>query len=295
MPTEIVIRSSMAAVAVLGSTGITVLVVEKARRRSLSSSILVTRWKTWVVLATIWMLGLASPAVLYVVLAAVGLVGASEYARIARLGWTDGLTLLVLPVVALSLVAVGVDPFLVAAGAMLASTVGPLLEQDLEDGPQRIGRLLLGLTVLAIPAISMWAVSQSSPVAFVALLFGVALSDVAAFTVGSTLGRRRLASQLSPNKTWEGVGGNLIGAVIGTAIAGVPGGLGIASTAVLGIVIGSGAVWGDLLESLIKRNANVKDAGTVLPGFGGVLDRVDSLIVAAPLTWIVLQVLGGGL
>jgi len=295
MPTELVVRSSLAAVAVLGSTGVTIVVVEAARRRPLSTSLLATRWRTWVALAAIWILGLTSPAVLYPVLAVLGLAAASEYAKLAKLGWTDWLTLLALPVVGLSFVSLGFDPLAVVTGTLVASTIRPLLEQDVADGPRRVGQLLVGVTVVVVPVISMWVVSQSAPVLFVALLFGVALSDVTAFTVGSTLGRHPVAPELSPNKTWEGVAGNLAGAAVGVAIAGFGGGIGVAGIVLFAVAIAVGAVWGDLFESLLKRHADVKDAGTVLPGFGGILDRVDSLIVAAPLMWIVLQLSGGGL
>ena len=295
MPADLVIRSTVAAAAVLAGTGFTIVTVETARRRPLANSLLATRWKTWTVLAAVWMLGLASPALLYVVLAVLGLVAAAEYARLARLGWTDWLTLLALPAVALSLVALGGDPLVILAGVLVVSTAGPLVEQDLQEGPRRVGQLLTGLLVVLVPGLAMWTIAQSSPVVFVALLFGVALSDVAAFTAGSALGRRRLAPTLSPNKTWGGVAGNLTGAIGGVAIAGLVGGLSTGSVVILGTIIALGAVWGDLFESLIKRNAKVKDAGSILPGFGGVLDRVDSLIVAAPLVWIALQVAGGGL
>ena len=295
MPTELVVRSSLAAVAVLGSTGVTIVVVEAARRRPLSTSLLATRWKTWVALAAIWILGLTSPAVLFPVLAILGLVTASEYAKLAELGWTDWRTLLAMPIVGLSLVSLGVDSLAVITGTLVASTIRPLLEQDVEDGPRRVGQLLIGVTVVVVPVISMWMVSQSAPVVFVALLFGVALSDVTAFTVGSAIGRHRMAPELSPNKTWEGVAGNLTGAVGGVAIAGFGGGIDVTGTVLFGAAIAVGAVWGDLFESLLKRHANVKDAGTVLPGFGGILDRVDSLIVAAPLVWILLQLSGGGM
>ena len=295
MPTELVVRSSLAAAAVLGSTGVTIVVVEAARRRPLSTSLLATRWRTWVILAAIWILGLTSPAVLYAVLAVLGLVAASEYAALAGLGRVDRLTLLAMSVAALSLVTVGVDPLVVMTGILLVPTAGPIVGQDVEAGPRRVGRLHVGLIVVVLPGISMWAVSQSAPVAFVALLFGVAVSDVTAFTVGSTIGRHPMAPGLSPNKTWEGVAGNLAGAVGGVAIAGLCGGIDNAGIVLFGSAIAVGAVWGDLFESLLKRHANVKDAGAILPGFGGILDRVDSLIVAAPLVWIVLQVSGGGL
>ena len=116
---------------------------------------------------------------------------------------------------------------------------------------------------------------------------GTALSDVGAFVVGSRLGGRKLAPALSPNKTWAGLGGNVLGAAVGVALLAFA--LPVAGRAgwLLGLplLIAGGAVWGDLLESAFKRAAGAKDAGTWLPGFGGLLDRLDSLIVVAPLVY----------
>ncbi len=293
MLNELVVHSTVAAAAVLGGSGVAIVTIETARNRSLASSVLVTRWRTWSVLAVIWMVGLVSPSLLFVVLSAMGLVVASEYARMSRLGWTDWLATLTLPIVALTLVALSVDYSVVLTVILLAITALPLLEQEVAEGPQRVGQLLLGLVVVAIPPVAIWIIGRAAPSVLVALLFGVALSDVAAFTFGSALGRHRLAPRLSPAKTWEGAIGNLAGGVAGVAVAVIATGLEWAAVAILGPTIAVGALWGDLLESMIKRNANVKDAGSILPGFGGVLDRVDSLIVAAPLTLVVLPLLGG--
>jgi phosphatidate cytidylyltransferase len=295
MLNELVVRSTVAAAAVLGGAGVTIVTIETARRRPLASSVLATRWKTWSVLAAIWMVGLGSPSLLFVVLSAMGLVVASEYARLSRLCWTDWLAMLALPVAVLALVATGFDYPVVLTVAILAVTALPLVEQDVTVGPQRAGQMLLGLLVVALPPVAIWNIGRIAPEVLVALLFGVALSDVAAFTIGSAAGRHRLAPRLSPNKTWEGAIGNLTGAAAGVAIAVISTGLGWTAVAILGPTIAVGALWGDLLESMIKRAANVKDAGSILPGFGGVLDRVDSLIAAAPLTWVVLEVAGGAL
>ena len=120
-----------------------------------------------------------------------------------------------------------------------------------------------------------------------AVAVGCAGSDVGAYIVGRRFGRTPLAPALSPNKTREGLAGNLIGAAAGVAIAapvltpalGVPGLLGLA------VVVAVGSLWGDLLESAAKREFGVKDAGTWLPGFGGILDRVDSLLLCLPLVY----------
>jgi phosphatidate cytidylyltransferase len=115
---------------------------------------------------------------------------------------------------------------------------------------------------------------------------GVALSDVGAFCLGKALAGPKLAPHLSPSKTWSGVLGNILGAILAlelTAYA-LPD-VQLWQRGLLALVIGLGSAWGDLLESLLKRQHGVKDAGKLLPGFGGLLDRIDSLLLVTPLVY----------
>lgn len=113
--------------------------------------------------------------------------------------------------------------------------------------------------------------------------------DVAQFLSGKALGRRKLAPAVSPNKTVAGfVGGAAVAAILG-------GTLGILLTGnswlwggILGGAVAVAGTLGDLIVSAIKRDCGVKDAGTLIPGHGGVLDRVDSLVLAAPLVFMVV-------
>ena len=119
--------------------------------------------------------------------------------------------------------------------------------------------------------------------------------DSGAFVAGKLLGRHKMAPRLSPNKTMEGLAGGLAASVgglfLGEALFGVELGGGWPVTVALGLVLGAVATAGDLFESAVKRGAGVKDSGALLPGHGGVLDRVDSLLFAAPVmyhahTWL---------
>jgi phosphatidate cytidylyltransferase len=124
--------------------------------------------------------------------------------------------------------------------------------------------------------------------------FGVALSDIIAFVAGTVFGGPRLAPRISPNKTVSGVLGSLIGAYLGLAVVAyaLPGWWSLPLVLVLPALIALSSVGGDLLESLIKRSFAVKDAGAMLPGMGGLLDRIDSLIVAMPVTYLALRLAG---
>jgi phosphatidate cytidylyltransferase len=121
----------------------------------------------------------------------------------------------------------------------------------------------------------------------------VAFSDIGAYVAGRTLGRHKLSPVLSPNKTVEGLIGNVVGAALAYALF-MPIYPAVAPWLIvlLPVLVAIGAVWGDLFESALKREFGVKDAGTWLPGFGGLLDRIDSLIIVLPLTYYGLGLAG---
>lgn len=111
-----------------------------------------------------------------------------------------------------------------------------------------------------------------------AVIAGTAACDTGAYFVGSLLGKRKLIPHISPAKTWEGLAGGTLGAVIAAiALSGLLK-LSLVAAVVLGLVICAAAVAGDLCESLLKRAARVKDSGNIIPGHGGILDRVDSIL-----------------
>jgi phosphatidate cytidylyltransferase len=114
-------------------------------------------------------------------------------------------------------------------------------------------------------------------------------ADVGALFAGMALGRHRMTPLLSPKKTWEGLaGGLLLAAVVAAALGQVnpvfPGG--VLEAALFGVVVGGAGVLGDLAESLVKRDGLAKDAAASIPGFGGLLDVIDSLLFAAPVAYI---------
>jgi phosphatidate cytidylyltransferase len=116
-------------------------------------------------------------------------------------------------------------------------------------------------------------------------LITVFACDVGAFAVGTLFGRHRLWPAVSPKKTWEGLAGGLLVSVVAAGLLAGPlvPGLGLLRGALLGLAAGVAAQLGDLVESRLKREAGVKDAGGIIPGHGGILDRLDSLIFAAPV------------
>ncbi|MFN4088443.1 MAG: phosphatidate cytidylyltransferase [Alphaproteobacteria bacterium] len=162
---------------------------------------------------------------------------------------------------------------------VLAAFAGPLASHD--GGAWRwFG---LGLVALGVPCISfLWLRTVDANLVF--WLLGVTwAADIGAFFVGRAVGGPRLAPAISPNKTWSGFAGGLaaaaaVGGLFGAAV-GTRGAVVAASAAVL---VALAAVVGDLGESALKRRFGAKDAGKLIPGHGGVLDRVDSLLVAAP-------------
>jgi phosphatidate cytidylyltransferase len=116
------------------------------------------------------------------------------------------------------------------------------------------------------------------------LIFAVELNDVAAFTCGKLFGRHKLRSEISPNKTWEGALGALaVSLALPWLLRFSFPHFGTVQLIFTGLIVGVGGQLGDLSISVIKRDLRIKDMGAVIPGHGGILDRVDSLIYTAPL------------
>jgi phosphatidate cytidylyltransferase len=121
-------------------------------------------------------------------------------------------------------------------------------------------------------------------------------TDIGAYLTGTTLGRHKMIPRISPKKTWEGTVGGIAFAVGGSFLSMhvlrdklVPEGLRVEHAVALGLLLGAAAVVGDLAESLIKREADVKDSSTWLPGQGGALDLIDSLLFTAPLLYVYMR------
>ena len=154
-------------------------------------------------------------------------------------------------------------------------------------------RLLIGLLVL-LPAwqglvlIKHWPLGNWLIMAVMVLVWG---ADIGAYFSGRAFGKRKLAPQVSPGKSWEGVYGGLALSLVITAVVGITREWSIGQL-ILGL-LGAGvvvlvSVVGDLTESMFKRRSGIKDSSNLLPGHGGVLDRIDSLTAAIPLFAVLL-------
>jgi len=178
----------------------------------------------------------------------------------------------------------------VGSGTLAISARAPI-----EQGAASVGLLAFGVPYFALPSASLYRLQVFDPWVLALLLAIVWLGDSGAYYIGKTWGRHKLAPRVSPNKTWEG------------AIANIAAGM-LAATAwsywrlgevdgwilFLAALVSTAAQIGDLVESLLKRGAGVKDSGQILPGHGGMLDRMDALLFAAPVMWVGVELLGAG-
>lgn len=157
-------------------------------------------------------------------------------------------------------------------------------------------RLALGVIYVCVPVMALLFLRGQPPQLWGLLLAFWALglvwaTDIGAYFAGRSLGGPKLAPRVSPSKTWSGLGGGVLAALLlGYALhllAGLPAQL-AASSGLLAVA----AQLGDLLESWMKRRAGVKDSGTLLPGHGGVMDRLDGVVTAAPIAAFLYLALG---
>lgn len=161
-------------------------------------------------------------------------------------------------------------------------------------------KLALGLLLLVPPWLGLVLLHShfNGPVLILFLFVLIWAADSGAYFIGRNWGRRQLASRISPGKTWEGVAGgllvSLLVAVLYTQLVGAID-IDIVWLALLSIITVIFSVVGDLVESIFKRHAHIKDSGSLLPGHGGVLDRIDSLTAAVPVFTGGLGLIGGQL
>jgi phosphatidate cytidylyltransferase len=279
------------------AVGLLLLVVaERHRLGRLPSSVLFQRWAVWATIAPLYSLAVLGGAL--PLLALVSLLVFQALREYSRLVGLPSLYRAVLIGTGLALGPLAVwqpDAFYAILPLLLiAATLQPLLTQDVHGGMRWLAFAALGFAYLPlllghVLLMDVWLPGGAGLLLVLGL--AIALSDVGAFTVGKLFGRHRLSPIVSTKKTWEGVVGNVIGAGIGTALMGfaVPANLPAVLVVALPVVVAVGCVWGDLIESLLKREFGTKDAGTWLPGFGGLMDRIDSLIVVAPLSYYLLR------
>jgi len=181
-------------------------------------------------------------------------------------------------------------------GLLVCCTFMSPVERALPDAAIAVFCLMyVGATLLAVPALREY---PNGPSLVTFLLCVVWAGDITALYVGRAIGRHKLAPRLSPNKTWEGAVGSVVGSLLAAggllALTEWSSRLNSAKLSfpdevwywlVLAVVVNVAAQVGDLAESALKRSVGVKDSGTLLPGHGGVLDRIDALLLAAPVLW----------
>src|SRR2546428_9712811 len=216
-----------------------------------------------------------------------------EYRRLAEAG---GLPIPVVPagvatIVASVSVAHAVEAALMAGFVMLAAVTLTMWRGE-RDALGRAAAAVFPMLYLGLPIGAMIALrSLRGREALFLLLLTVMVSDTAQYYSGRAFGRRLLAPAISPKKTIEGaIGGFVCGALL-LAVAGgwwLPG-MPVALRALLGVAVVALGIAGDLFESMLKRGAGVKDSSSLIPRHGGILDRIDAVLFAAPGYYIVLK------
>jgi phosphatidate cytidylyltransferase len=265
--------------------------------------VILERWASYTVLS-IGLLAVAHTGVpgMAILVGVLGVLGLIEWGRLFDLPIHHRISVLVAHVViVLAVVLAGTQAAdRLVGGLVLVGIAWPVVRADTGRAVRDLGVAAVGIIIVSVLLAHGLLLTvergETGTVLFVALAVACATSDVGAYLVGRRFGRTPLAPRLSPSKTRAGLIGNGLGALLGLALfapALVPS-FGGPFVVLLVAIVAAGAVWGDLLESAVKREAGVKDAGSWLPGFGGILDRIDSLLVTVALAYWAARLLDVG-
>ncbi len=193
----------------------------------------------------------------------------------------------------------GESAFWIIAGFFFFVWTYHLIRGPLPEAPVRAAQLLTGLLygAVGLTAISALRLREGGLPWVICALVITWANDTTAYFAGRFLGRHKLYVEVSPNKTWEGFFGGMVGSVGGMFIARAAFFPEFTPTdcVVMGVVGGIAGPIGDLCESMLKRAYGVKDSGKLIPGHGGILDRIDALLFNAPLVFIYVQFVRGWL
>lgn len=246
-------------------------------------------------IAAVWFL---PTGVVVAIFGAMVIIGAWEWTHLMRVSSTTARIMYVGMVMVLGLVLWGLSSaHLWSLGVLIFAALWWLVAfiwvlnypAGLPVDSKRTGLAgVVGLLIM-LPSIPAIALLHSKGAEWVLILFVIIwAADTGAYFAGRSLGRRKLAPQVSPGKTWEGFVGGLVGGVsIGLVaiylLTPFASGISYLWFALAAALIVATSVVGDLAESMFKRHAAIKDSGTLFPGHGGVLDRLDSMFAAAPI------------
>jgi len=195
---------------------------------------------------------------------------------------------------------VGVSPMTVIVSTLGGTVLACIVARLFRSEPLGFVRDISAssFVIAYIPLIGLFVALLMAPddgsARIATLLVCVVLSDTGAYATGVLFGKHKMAPKISPSKTWEGFAGALVWTMIGATVCahfvlhiawwvGIP----------LGILVAIAATVGDLTESLIKRDVGVKDMSNWLPGHGGIMDRLDSMLMALPVGWFILNLTMG--
>ena len=253
-----------------------------------------------VMVGPVWLWGLASLLLLVIAYA--------EWVRLVSGGVPSLSQLAAMTVSGIAIVAL-LPSGNVPQPILIAACFPPMLFW-LVEAPRRLkchqastGRGALALWLLGACWLALYDLRAGGPEVLVTAMAIVWVADIAAYFAGRAFGRRKLAPSISPGKSWEGaIAGMLAVAVLGVVsaqFASLAGALpalllrhyGVAAAALILALLAGLSIVGDLFESLLKREAGVKDSGTLLPGHGGALDRIDALIPTMPAVALLHQLL----
>lgn len=256
--------------------------------------------RTRVITASILIVGvltalfLASAKTWAILTLAIILIGVWEWSNLIKLNPTQKILFVVCAsILGLFIVFISISPFagyqhylelsLLGLSALFWVAIAPIWLVTRKTCTNRLVMIVLGLLLLLATWVGFMGLHAISPWLLLATIAAVSIADSAAYFAGKRFGRHKLAPEISPGKTWEGVAGAVVAITLYGAV------LCYLKQYSLWLIVGLWlivvlSIMGDLVESLLKRQAGLKDSGQLLPGHGGILDRIDGLIPTLAIT-----------